>query len=151
MKYKRITTLCLAVCNIAFVLWGTYVLALSVHLSQLIPPNWRTQFPNSIPVLYAMFGANALILLLLAWGSGRLPRSRRWGITICITAYCLELLTWFIEIPIRHLSVQMDKYLRSDGLIIFAKSFSATSWNSRNIRSDEVFLSGIRCRHPFAY
>ncbi len=74
--WKSITGRILAIGNLAFALWGYYVLNHSVRLSYAIPPNWLAEFPNTKPILYLMFILNASLLSLLVWGSVQLLQSR---------------------------------------------------------------------------
>jgi hypothetical protein len=87
----------LATCNLLFVAAGFYVLAHAVHLSTVEPPVWSAEFPRTAQVLFAMFFANGLALLCLAWGSIHLLRFRTCGAVICFLAYALEVLCWFSD------------------------------------------------------
>jgi hypothetical protein len=101
-QWKSIITRVLATGNLALAVWGYYILIQSLRLPHVIPPNWLSEFPHTKPILHLMFAISGLLLSLLVWGSIQLLRAQNKGAAICCIAYGLEILYWFIDLPIRY-------------------------------------------------
>ena len=103
---KNIAIRSLAIANLAFAAWGYYDLSHSVHESTVpFPPNYMVEFPHTELILSFMLVLTGLLLSSLVWGSIHLLRSQSIGFPICCFVYGVEIGLWFIDIPIRYISL----------------------------------------------